>query len=67
MLECKDSRIQDSVLVISFIPFKNLAVAWIDVVRVFSACCRVADSLLAARAGSCSTLLEAQHRLLSPI
>ena len=64
---------KNSALVISFVPFKNFAVAWMDVVRVFfSACCRIVDSLLAApgvaaRAGSCSTLLEAQHRLLTNV
>ena len=39
----------------------------VRVVRVFLACYQVADSLLAAHAGSCSTLLEGQHRLLSPM
>ena len=34
MFECKDSR-KFSALVISFTPFKNFAVAWVDVVRGF--------------------------------
>ena len=34
MFERKDSR-KNSALVISFIPFNNFAVAWVDVVRGF--------------------------------
>lgn len=37
------------------------------VVFFFSACCRIADSLLVAHVGSRSAALEAQHRLLSPM
>ena len=55
MFECKDSN---SALVISFIPFKNFAVTWMDAVRVFFRHVVGLPTLLAARAGSCSTLLE---------
>ena len=35
MFECKDRLQKNSALVISFIPFKNYAVAWMDVVDGF--------------------------------